>query len=1061
MGQVLDRSASPSLITGTHLALLKALDPGSRFVAAHAQYYRMRELKRMFAKKSQEIKQLNRKHSAEWLAERELDEKELAKYEAKRSQASDSTIDDICHAASSGFGAEEKANSMPVVTIPTMYSTESQVSHRENDNSHRVTPAEDSTDTTNNAKDIVSAISDVPMQLSSRDSNCVENAAQEAITLDHISMAIMRLKHGEMLGQAGRYSVNQREFFDLFATHSMAESMCDRIDSIWRIWCSASGEGATESNEIYLDAMELLAGLIWLVPDAIGPDRLKVAISLFDPRYRGNIFPGTQHSSNKTQTHVIMPSLSQSEVAVMLLTTLSGLCIWTDGFFVPPQAIQVHQIAEAMFREQSLVGIQPEGKVGSGNIPPRKYSGMVRRLRVHELQKCAAALEQVSLERLLCSENIAADMDDNERSRSTRLSWMESFYYSSYNRKRIKLISDEMRDEEEAGGLRRVYVDIERPTNQDKLDWKRRIIEEHPPGNFRQMMANIELRSIRTSDFDRRNDNGDGSEISKFDLLTTRRVELLTMYLTVNWAHLLELSLPFCNLDADRISLLSEGIAINDSIRIADFSSNNIEGAGAAALARALRMNSSILKLDISRNRIGDEGASEIAGVLGPYYLNAKSTERKAEMAARKNMQRRERRIKSSSIRKAADGKGNGFKVGEGDEVDDEQCMEYETKIQKQGRNTTVQCLQMHSNNIGSKGAIKFAEVMRTHPALTSLGLRNNRIGDVAIEAIASGIRKSRFFVSFSSLSGDRRIGAEVPSCSLTSLDLRNNDVHDEGAVALASALTVTSRARSVRPDFKSFFRQDDASVVLHSSTKSAVQLVWLDLYGNSVRARGADALAQALSASPYLTYLNLSSNKVGFRFSGSKYEARKDYAKLQFNYSDLGAKSIAEALDMNCTLTHLDLSFNHLCTESGKALLESLLWSETIEVLNLSGNEISSVVVAEEEERGDPRLDISSQTRMRSRAAVSLSVPVTHSKEVNGQTVGTNPLSASGERRSYHAGGEAYSQTRYHYEHSRWPENTRPRQRKAVRDKMLPIEDEYDYDKAWKNYRQSLAKKQ
>ena len=303
---------------------------------------------------------------------------------------------------------------------------------------------------------------------------------------------------------------------------------------------------------------------------------------------------------------------------------------------------------------------------------------MVRRLRVHELQKCATALEQVSLERILCSENLAVDMDDNERSRSSRMTWMESFYYSSYDRKRLKLISDELRDEEEAGGLRRVFVDIERPTRRDQLEWKHKILQEHPAGQFRDMMSNIELCTIRTSDFCNENEGSLGSSSTKSnskngslsivkppfsaqkkrrgtqpELLTTRRVEILTMYLTVNWANLLELSLPNCNIDADRISLLSEGIAINDSIRVANFSSNRIGNAGATAVARALRMNSSIIKLDLSRNRIGDEGASQIAGVMGPYYLDVKSSERRVQMAARKDARRRERQLLSLAVSRA------------------------------------------------------------------------------------------------------------------------------------------------------------------------------------------------------------------------------------------------------------------------------------------------------------------------------------------------------------------------------------------------------------------------
>ena len=127
---------------------------------------------------------------------------------------------------------------------------------------------------------------------------------------------------------------------------------------------------------------------------------------------------------------------------------------------------------------------------------------------------------------------------------------------------------------------------------------------------------------------------------------------------------------------------------------------------------------------------------------------------------------------------------------------------------------------------------------------------------------------------------------------------------------------------------------------------------------------------------------------------------------------------------------------------------------------MNLAGNEISASVVAEEDERGDPRLDLSQQTCMRSRAAVSLAVPITRAADTDNQSIGTKPLAVHGERRAYHAGGEARSQTRYHYEFSRYGERLRPNQKIAAREKLLPIEDDYDYERAWQDYRNSLAKK-
>ena len=72
-----------------------------------------------------------------------------------------------------------------------------------------------------------------------------------------------------------------------------------------------------------------------------------------------------------------------------------------------------------------------------------------------------------------------------------------------------------------------------------------------------------------------------------------------------------------------------------------------------------------------------------------------------------------------------------------GEEMDAEQEIEHESEIQSRGRNTTVQCLILRGNNIGSVGAHGFAEVMRTHPSLTALALRASCLCDTGAAAVA------------------------------------------------------------------------------------------------------------------------------------------------------------------------------------------------------------------------------------------------------------------------------------------------------------------------------------
>ena len=443
--------------------------------------------------------------------------------------------------------------------------------------------------------------------------------------------------------------------------------------------------------------------------------------------------------------------------------------------------------------------------------------------------------------------------------------------------------------------------------------------------------------------------------------------------------------------------------------------------------------------------------------------------------------------------------------------------VEVETRAQAQARNNTLQSLEMRANNIGTGGAKYLGDALRTHPSLTSLSLRNNRVGDEAVMLMARGIQQSRFFVPFFSSRGaggvedpevarvrraasgaasgyfdgdygesdsrDRGVGVAaaagdddqdfLASCPLTDLDLSQNEIRDDGAVALASALCKVARkgrdrnrSERGRSDHHSEGKvrvaaaaatgnndvagggvnweeeeQEEETLDSPRSPPEArcVELVRLNLQGNMVRARGAKALGHMLGRCASLTHLNLSGNKLGFKFAGSENEPRQDYSKLQFNYSFEGAHALAKAIDVNATLTHLDLSLNHLCSVGGAALCESLQWSETLEALSLAGNEIGRSVQREEDERGDPRLDLRDQCPLRTRGAVSLAVPVRQAAPTTAESVATGALSVAGDRRSYHAGGEAFSQTRIHYETTRWPENTFPAQVRATKARLLP----------------------
>jgi Ran GTPase-activating protein (RanGAP) involved in mRNA processing and transport len=940
MGNLVERSSQPDLITGTHLALLENLDPDSKFVTAHAQYHIQRQKKRDSDCRQTNAKRIQQVHSVEWSIDR------------KKSQRTGDYID-------------PDARYLPSNPIPSL---------------KRKLRLEDNTVST------------------------------DRITLQHVCLAVQRLKNSQHMGSVGSYSVRRRDFLQLFCGEDggsddssissstiIGNGLEKRVRNIWNVWCEAAAED--DSQQARVDAMQLLAGLIWLVPGSVGKDRLRAAVELFDPRWKGNINQEQNIDQPRNRNKPMQLSLSKMEVTVMIMTTLSGLCIWTDGFFIPPQATQINQIATAVFEDRKML-LSPS-------------SSSTSRMNLIQLSQCAVALEQVSLERILCAEGLSVDLDDNTRSKNTRKSWMESFYYSSYDEKRMKLLMYESKDIDEIKGNRIRKRDIERPTKKDILEWKHTIVSSYSSKSqtketiyFINSLSNIFLQSLT---------------FTKLDQLNMRKMELLTMYLTMNWNSLKKLTLKSCQLNESMISLLSNGLSINNSIKILNLSNNNAGCNGGIAIGKALRQNESIIKLDISQNKLNDIGCKAIGEALIPYHLTTYSIHKKKK--------------RKSCI---DDNHSNTINT----------TIEIETNEDRIGRNDTLQCLDLRSNSIGTEGSLVFGDVLRTHPSLTSLNLRDNVIGDATLLAISDGILKSQYYIPLLRNMSIIKLGDRA-TCPLTNLNVSRNNIHDDGIVALSNTLSLSCNftkeenlKRKLDFDQSNKKNQNYQNIFYSSRPNPLIDLITLNISSNKIRGRGAVALSNAIISCPSLTYLNLSDNKIGFHYAGSKYEKNINYEKNVFNYDTRGSIAIANAIDHNNTLTHLDLSMNSIDTVGGRTLLESLQWSEYLEVLNLSGNEMSQTIVNEQDEIGDPRLNLTHQKCMRMKGNVSLSVPTRINEDINSSNIGTGGLSVVGHRRSYHAGGESISQTNYHYELTRWSNNTKIEQMRRARKKYLPADD-------------------
>lgn len=134
------------------------------------------------------------------------------------------------------------------------------------------------------------------------------------------------------------------------------------------------------------------------------------------------------------------------------------------------------------------------------------------------------------------------------------------------------------------------------------------------------------------------------------------------------------------------------------------------------------------------------------------------------------------------------------------------------------------------------------------------------------------------------------------------------------------------------------------------------VFIKYLDLRGNNIQAKGAQALANGMKLNRSLRSLNLKWNVIGRDPSGVRALCDALKSNLTVGHVDLrnnrinniGAKYIGEMLVANTTISHMDLSWNDLGVDGGIALLDGLKHNSTLIDLQLSGSKVGEETLHE-----------------------------------------------------------------------------------------------------------------
>ena len=204
------------------------------------------------------------------------------------------------------------------------------------------------------------------------------------------------------------------------------------------------------------------------------------------------------------------------------------------------------------------------------------------------------------------------------------------------------------------------------------------------------------------------------------------------------------------------------------------------------------------------------------------------------------------------------------------------------------------------SSPINLSQAQRLGRILQTNDKVTNLILKNNKLGNEGVIAIADGL-------------------ALAKNTSLVELDLSNNNIEDEGAIALARTLHTNRNIINLNLSDNNI--GEDGVKALSDALKGNRILTFFDLSRNSLTDTGTTLLANALETNDAVTELNLQGNDIG----------------------DSGAIALAHTLESNRRIRFLNLA-NQIIGNDGALALITILSQTEIITLDLSNNTITHI---------------------------------------------------------------------------------------------------------------------
>jgi Ran GTPase-activating protein (RanGAP) involved in mRNA processing and transport len=266
-----------------------------------------------------------------------------------------------------------------------------------------------------------------------------------------------------------------------------------------------------------------------------------------------------------------------------------------------------------------------------------------------------------------------------------------------------------------------------------------------------------------------------------------------------------------------------------------------------------------------------------------------------------------------------------------------------------------IQYIDLSYNHISDAGAITLSRILKPAIELKTLNLQSNNILPDGTEAICTALKdhQSLQYINLNGNSIKTRgaislVDLLFSSLNILELDLGNNGIDHDGIIALTTALNKARLNLEVlnleNPSLNSVMQE--TAVHFGKMLSINTNLKKLSLRKMRLRCDGIFTLTNHLVENSRLRVLDLSCNEISAdgaghiaRFLKSE-ECRLESLILAVNkVVDLGGKYLAQALSLNRSLIHIDITSNRIGDEGLARIAESLFHNQVLMSFKLFGN--------------------------------------------------------------------------------------------------------------------------